>query len=209
MRIVLSFLLTMILAIPAHAQTSAERLQGVLDDLDVVEALLGGNITNATRRELIAKVQGIRSEVRVVQGDLLRGAESASVSVSTGEGTLLSINLQVGDGTTAELPEPPLPADPTGPSAMDAGSFGAMRSAVAGESFEDGKLGVITEACRHNLFTVAQTVEIVSLMDFGDGKIEAAVLMYPRIVDPENFYQVYGAFDFDSDKDELRSRLGQ
>ena len=44
---------------------------------------------------------------------------------------------------------------------------------------------------------------------FEKDKVEAAVLLHPHVVDPENWFQVYGAFDFDANKRKVRERVGQ
>ena len=200
-------------AAPAAAEeSSAAQLQRALDDLDVVEALLNGRISEATRRELLKKVQGVRTDVLDVQQDLLRSTTTAGVDVSLGGGSLVSITMQVDEGDMGfddAEPVPPLPVvEPLGPIPMSPDQLRTLQGAVSGEAFGDSALGVLRDACRANHFTVGQAVTLVGLFDFGDDKVSAAAMLYPRLVDPENFYQVYGAFDFDSDKEELRERLG-
>jgi len=203
---------SLVAARPAAAEDAAARLQRVLDDLDVMEALLGGRMSDATRRELIGKVQSARVDVREVQQDLLRNTTTASVGVSTGAGPLVSITMQV-DEPDMGFEDPmaydsALPPEPIGPIPMNPDQLRSLLGAVESESFSDSKAAVLRDACRANFFTVDQAVTLVSLFDFGDDKVEAAAMLHPRLVDPENFYRVYAVFDFDSDKEELRERLG-
>lgn len=197
----------------AAADDSAARLQSVLDDLDVMEALLGGRISDATRRELLDKVRSARSDVRDVQQDLLRGTTTASVGVSTGAGPLVSITMQVDepdmgfDDADHALP-PSLPPEPVGPIPMSPAQLRSLQAAMESEAFGDSRLAVLRDACRPNFFTVDQAVTLVGLFDFGDDKVQAAAMLHPQLVDPENFFRVYGVFEFDSDKEELRERLG-
>ena len=189
----------------------AQTLQRVLDDLEVMDALLSGRLSEATRRELQGKVEGARGDVRDVQQQLLRGGQSgqaAAVSVSTPAGPLVSITMQVPDDDPAGFDDAGEPPAESVPVVMADGDFQALLGAVEGESFEDGKLGLLRDACQHNYFASAQVVQVVSAFSFSDGMVEAAVMLHPRTVDPENFFQVYGAFDFDDDKDEVRRRLG-
>ena len=98
---------------------------------------------------------------------------------------------------------------PQSPQVCDAGDFGRVLQSVKAESFSDARLGVLRDAVGGRWFDVAQVKTMMSVFSFGDEKIDAAVLMHPRVVDPQNWYQVYGTLTFDSEKDTLRKRLGQ
>jgi len=201
------FLLTLGVVGPARAgHDPAAALQVVLDDLDVMEALLSGTVSDATRRELLKKVQSMRTDVRDVQQVMLRAHGSANVSVSTDQGPLVSITMVEVDEHAARPHD--LPIVPLEPLPMASGPFLQLTAAMEAESFDDGKLATLRTAAHGNHFTVSQAATLVGLLTFSDGKVDTAVELYPRVVDPENWYQIYGVFDFDSDKEELRERLG-
>jgi hypothetical protein len=46
-------------------------------------------------------------------------------------------------------------------------------------------------------------------LTFGKDKVEVAALLFEAVVDPENWFEVYGALTFESDKRELRKRVGK
>jgi len=179
----------------------ARTLQRALDDLEVMEALLAGKVSEATRRELLSKLQDVREDVREVQQQLLRDPGSEPLA---GVGPLVSITMEVPIDEPVELGDEPV-AEPTPLTEAD---FLPLLGAVEDEPFEDGKLGVLRDACRHRHFTAEQVGRLVGAFSFSDGKVEAAVMLYSRTVDPENFYRVYGSFDFDGDQEEVRRRLG-
>jgi hypothetical protein len=83
-----------------------------------------------------------------------------------------------------------------------------LKAAISSESFGDGKVAILSASAAGNWFTIDQVVELLPLFAFSDDRVEAAVVLYPKVLDPENWFRVYGAFDFDNDKDEVRSRLG-
>jgi hypothetical protein len=91
---------------------------------------------------------------------------------------------------------------------MKPDAFNALVSAVKSASFDDDKVAVVRGAAQHNWFTSAQVATLVTLLSFGDGKVEAAAACWPRIVDPENNFVIYQKLDFDSDKEKLRKRVG-
>ena len=198
----------------AAAGDPAARLQRALDDLAVMEALLDGGVNEPARRELVTKLHAVRQEVRGVQQDLLRGGVGAGAEVSMSAGaTGTSVSIHVDDHglpiQVVEVHETPMVAPPPErPLAIAPGPFADLRNAMDGESFDEGKLDLLREACGYHMFNADQALQLVSLLTFGDGRVDAAVMLHPRLLDPQNFFRVYGAFDFDSDKDEVRRRLG-
>lgn len=76
------------------------------------------------------------------------------------------------------------------------------------ESFSDGKLSALRTVIPNRSFTVNQVIELLETFDFGDDKVNAANLLYGQVEDPSNWYLVYGALDFDSDREALRRRTG-
>ncbi len=193
---------------PARAAgDEATRLQHALDELSVMETLLSGNLNEPARRELLEKLRSVRVLVHGVQQDVLRGHSTASVSIDGPGGALVAVTVSEGSEPepAAVLVAPVAVADPV---RMSRAPMDGLRAAIEGESFGDGKVAVLRAAAAGNWFTTDQVIELLPLFAFSDDRVEAAVVLYPRVLDPENWFRVYGAFDFDSDKDEVRRRLG-
>lgn len=91
--------------------------------------------------------------------------------------------------------------------AMSASDFRDFIASIEEEGFSDGKLRIVKMAAKHNYFKAEQVAKVVEVMDFSEGKVESAVMLYPRVVDKGNFYKVLNAFDFDSNKEEVEKRL--
>ncbi|MFZ5477770.1 MAG: DUF4476 domain-containing protein [Myxococcota bacterium] len=109
----------------------------------------------------------------------------------------------------AAPPPPPAPPPPRGPVPCTAEEHARIVAAVKREAFGDGRLAVLRSAAAERFFTAAQVRDLVKVFSFGDEKVEAAVILHARTVDLADWYVVYEAFDFDSDKEKLRKRLGQ
>jgi hypothetical protein len=92
--------------------------------------------------------------------------------------------------------------------ALDTASFSNFLRRLRREGFDDDKLEFLAEFGRNGYFTSAQVAQIVDLMTFSEGEEQAAILLYPRVVDPENWYVVYDALTFTSSEDEVRRALG-
>jgi len=231
--------------LPAQAQQAeVQHLEQALDDLEVVEALIQGKVTNATRDQAMQQLRDARIQIQAVQAQLMKAHPpvppppapgGATVSVTEGPGTTtgsvqvggpggsLNINLTVTDSsepvppilipsvTTAPAPPPLLPAPPPllpAKRSMPPAAFATLRGAIQTESFSDGKLRVLRGALDAHMLDVAQAKQLLPLFDFSSDRVEAAVTIHPRLVDPQNFYELYGSFDFDSDKEEVRKKLG-
>ena len=90
-----------------------------------------------------------------------------------------------------------------------AAELAGIHRAVKDAAFSREKLAVLGSAVGDRWFTAQQVVQLLGAFDFEKDKVEAAVLLHPHVVDPENWFQVYGAFDFDANKRKVRERVGQ
>ena len=103
---------------------------------------------------------------------------------------------------------PPVIIIEEGPMACSGSDFDSVVAAVDSESFSSGKLTVLRDASRARWFSVNQVQRLMGLFTFGKDMVDAGAILHPRTVDLENWYLVYSAFTFDSDKDKLRQRVG-
>ncbi len=83
-------------------------------------------------------------------------------------------------------------------------AFARLLKALEDASFSDEKYAIVKEAASKNYFTSKQVLEVLKRFDFESDRLKVAKLLYPRVVDPENFFVVYEAFTFSSSKEELR-----
>lgn len=85
--------------------------------------------------------------------------------------------------------------------------FGRLVEAVKREAFSAGKLNVLNEAARVNWFSVDQVKALLRSFSFGADKVTALRQLAPRIIDPQNNFQIYGAFTFSAEKEEAKEIL--
>jgi hypothetical protein len=102
----------------------------------------------------------------------------------------------------------PPPAQPiVGP--MPERPFRQLLDAMHRESFANDRLRVLEQAAPTNWFMVQQVQELLGQFEFPADRLKAVRAVRGRIVDPNNSFQLYGAFEFPRDKEELRRILGQ
>ena len=79
----------------------------------------------------------------------------------------------------------------------------AIMAAIDDESFDEGKIIVAKQATSKKCLTVDQIKQIMEEFSFSKNKLSFAKYAYKRCYNPDDFYQVNGAFDFSSDKEEM------
>ncbi len=212
-------LILLLLLVPSFALAQTARsekawelereLSAVLGDaeaeLETIEELARSMENRGAQRQLLNKVDSLRRLVadagalgRDLGGIAAAGAARPSHPVP-------SVTVIV------EEPQPiyELPLREEGPRACEAGDFNRLFAAVDGESFSSEQLQVLGQAAADRWFSVDQVISLMGIFSFGKDQVEAAALLFPRVVDQQDWYRVYGVFTFDSDKDKLRARVGR
>lgn len=95
------------------------------------------------------------------------------------------------------------------PVCMDSRDLSAIKGEIAGASFSDDKLAVLEDAMRQRAICGDQVTEFLALFSFSDDKLSALGLMAPRIIDPENNFNIYRAFTFSDDKNKAKKILSR
>lgn len=93
------------------------------------------------------------------------------------------------------------------PMPMDGTRFAGLIQDLRNLSFSSEQLALIRDVARHQWFLTAQVRQVMGVFSFDSEKVEAAATLYPRVLDREDFYQVYADFTFDSDRQRLRERI--
>ena len=121
----------------------------------------------------------------------------------------------------AHMPPPPVAVRPPmppaghrpppgvhhGPRPMTDGEFANLYNAVKDATFSERQADVIISAVNAgNILTVSQAISLLKVIDHDRYKVEPAVVIYNKVYDRKNWYQIYDAFTFQSYKDEVRAR---
>jgi hypothetical protein len=106
-------------------------------------------------------------------------------------------------------PQPPPPPPPPVVYPITEDQLQQLSKAIGRESFGDGKLRVLEAAAAQQYFLVPQVLKLLQRFTFSSDRLTAMRVLWPRVLDRENAYQLYGAFTFSNEKDELRKIIGQ
>jgi hypothetical protein len=106
-------------------------------------------------------------------------------------------------------PGPPQPQPPPPPQVYPIAEdqLQNLLRAVSKEPFGDGKLRVLELAAPSQYFTVAQVQRILQKFSFGEDKLKAVQVLWPRVLDRQNAYQLEQSFAHSSEKEQLRRIL--
>ena len=90
---------------------------------------------------------------------------------------------------------------------IPSGVFNDFWRAVKSEPFYSGQERLIVQALSNYLFTSKQCRRIVHEISFDNHKVKAMMLMYPNIVDKQNFFLVLEELAFSSSRQEMHRFL--
>lgn len=165
-------------------------------ELDSAEALLSQVQDAELRGRIAERLARSRALLLEIEGQ----PAGVSVVLPFRDGVVV-----VPGGTVPDAASPPRPkADPRGIAPAD---FDALLASVAGNSFASQQLKLLRAGSAGQAFTVAQVMALMRCFSFGRDQVEAALMLHPKVVDPENWPQVYGVFTFSTDATRLQERL--
>lgn len=88
-------------------------------------------------------------------------------------------------------------------------NYALLRKQVMGLGFDDKRAEVVRLASHRNFFTSRQVRDLLSIFRFDPERGEAAVALYPSMVDPGNFFQVLDVFLFEAERQKVLMRIRQ
>ena len=101
--------------------------------------------------------------------------------------------------TPAPLP-PPAPAYQP----IADGKLQKLMGVMSREPFAEDKLEVLTDAADEHYFTVSQVQQVLPQFQFSKDRLQAVRVLWSRVLDRQNGFELYGSFQFSNDKAELK-----
>ncbi len=172
------------------------------------------NLAVVDREELNARMARLERLLEDVEDRLESLGEGRNKKLRRAQETLDSMQQLLAEAPSANgyQTPPPLPPPPPPPPVvrpMPDGPFQRLNEAVGRESFSEDKLSILTHAAANNHFLISQVAQLITHFSFSEDKLTLVRALKPRILDPENGYQLYSAFTFSGDKKRLQEILAQ
>ena len=96
---------------------------------------------------------------------------------------------------------PPVVVQPPvyyGPSAMGNSAFQSLKITIDNQWFSSGRMNIFEQAVQNNHFNSQQVTELVQLFSFNNDQLKVAKRAYTKTVDPQNYFMVSNALQFNS-----------
>ena len=101
----------------------------------------------------------------------------------------------------------PAPTPVAPPCTMASSDFNDALESIEDKSFSDSKMAIAKQVSQSNCLTADQIKQIMMAFDFESDRLDFAIYAYRECADPDNYYKVYDAFDFEMTIDDLEEAI--
>jgi hypothetical protein len=92
---------------------------------------------------------------------------------------------------------------------MSANAFNAFKNSLRNSNFDTGRLTILKAQLTNTRITASQLRELVELFSFESSKLDAAKFGAKSVIDGNNLFVVYDAFDFENSKTAFANYITQ
>ncbi|HZH17863.1 MAG TPA: DUF4476 domain-containing protein [Archangium sp.] len=101
----------------------------------------------------------------------------------------------------------PIPPPPPAYQPIAEGKLQMIMKAMSREPFAEDKMNVLQDAVGANYFLVGQVQQVLNQFQFSQDRLKAVSVLWSRVLDRDNGFQLYNSFQFSNDKAELKRIL--
>lgn len=101
----------------------------------------------------------------------------------------------------------PIPPPPPVYQPIAEGKLQMIMKAMSREPFAEDKMNVLQDAVGGNYFLVGQVQQVLNQFQFSQDRLRAVSVLWSRVLDRDNGFQLYNSFQFSNDKAELKRIL--
>lgn len=110
----------------------------------------------------------------------------------------------------AQPPYVVAPPPPAAPQPLTQDRLDVLVGRVRDAAFRDAQLNMLRDALQAGAyFTCQQAIQLMQATAFGDLQAEIGGMLYPRVVDPQNFNDVIASLTFETHRQKLRRMIGR
>lgn len=181
----------------ARYQRTVDQL---LKDLDDLADKNEDNANKTDRKYVRERIEAMRQDLAAMRKDL-DAAPPAGVTVTIVEN---ATSTPVETATQVAIAPTPAPT-PSGPAALTPPELQAIVDAITKAPYSGDKIRILRDAAANDWFSVEQVVTLMGLYGYSNDKVTAAAMLYPRVVDKNDWFKVYAALTYSSDRARLQS----
>jgi len=124
------------------------------------------------------------------------------------QSSLVDVGRLAEQGDLRELLRAGHPAAPTDAAPTPDVELRALVSAIEEASFTADKMQLLTRRLDEGWVSSAQAALLIEAFPFSKDRVDALLFLHPRLVDPANFDDLLAQLKFESDRADVRTRLG-
>ncbi len=165
--------------------------------------------TTVVTQQTTTRTEGVSVGMSVPDGE--GGSVSVGISMNVpgmtmGGSTTTTVTQQ--QTTTTQMgtpPPPPAPVQAQGRCAypMDQRSYSQAISQLSEQGFDETRLTIAKQIAKSNCLTSVQVRDMMRTFGFDETRLDFAKFAYPYCYDPNNYFMVNSAFEFESSSEEL------
>lgn len=144
---------------------------------------------------------GVNASIQINDGQNQVGTTTTTTTTTTTQ-TIQNAGVEVHHNEMDVYPQDYDECQP-----MNGMDFNQAKTAIKAKSFAESKLTMAKQISSSNCLTSDQVRDIMEVFSFEDSKLEFAKYAYDYCYDPNNYWKVNDAFDFESSIDELNEYL--
>lgn len=166
-----------------------------------------GPIQTTTQTTTTTTTGGPGDNVNIGVGVNIDGNVGVGINVNTGSSTTTQTTTTTTTSTGVHVPGEVIVVEDTGCYAMTSSDFSQALASIKAKSFSDSRLTLAKQVTQGNCLTSNQIKQIMTQFDFEDTKLEYAKFAYGYCFNPENYWKVNDAFQFESTIEELNEYI--
>ncbi|MBT6994423.1 MAG: DUF4476 domain-containing protein, partial [Candidatus Cloacimonetes bacterium] len=112
----------------------------------------------------------------------------------------ISININEQEVEQIDFEEPETVVEQAQIITISENNFQLLCTNIQSESFDDDKLAIIQIVIRSHHFTINQLIRLLALFTFENDKISVVQIVYPKVIDTQNAFNLLNSFTYSSDK---------
>ena len=177
-------------------ETQIQRLQSGLQALSHMAQMIG---EEHARQALKAQIEALKVSIAQLNQDL----KNALIVER-----LKDVDSSKSKKTSSSSKSKKTPSKESKKAPLTAKQFKTYWAQLNRAEFSGEQMGVLRKVARHSTLTVKQALQFLSMLSFPSDRKEAVILLYDRLVDPENINQLYPLLTL-SDQDAVEFHIRQ
>jgi hypothetical protein len=180
-------------------QTSIPVVEKIAFKLELLENDYIAKLSKLDQKRAQIIINSIYEMLALLPNDTYIATEVQTEQVNGGN-IDISININEQEVEQIDFEEPETVVEQAQIITISENNFQLLCTNIQSESFDDDKLAIIQIVIRSHHFTINQLIRLLALFTFENDKISVVQIVYPKVIDTQNAFNLLNSFTYSSDK---------